>query len=143
MANNDQNESGLPLSNADNRDSANLLPRFFRTDSNKKFLKATTTRFTTTTAIYSKTTTRPTSTTTATTTIITNPTDHFNLIQQPSSSTLSSSLDDDQETHTTRNSFRQRSYPSHQTSIIPIQQQLTSTDTLSPLEQDQRISNNT
>lgn len=41
MANNDQNESGLPLSNADNRDSANLLPRFFRTDSNKKFLQAT------------------------------------------------------------------------------------------------------
>lgn len=32
---------------------------------------------------------------------------------------------------------------STQTSIIPIQQQLTSTDTLSPLEQDQRISNNT
>jgi hypothetical protein len=31
---------------------------------------------------------------------------------------------------------------STQTSIIPIQQQLTSTDTLSPLEQDQRISNN-
>jgi hypothetical protein len=30
---------------------------------------------------------------------------------------------------------------STQTSIIPIQQQLTSTDTLSPLEQDQRISN--
>ena len=41
MANNDQNESGLPLSSADNRDSANLLPRFFRTDSNKKFLQAT------------------------------------------------------------------------------------------------------
>ena len=41
MANNDQNESGLPLSNADNRDSANLLPRIFRTDSNKKFLQAT------------------------------------------------------------------------------------------------------
>jgi hypothetical protein len=41
MATNDQNESGLPLSNADNRDSANLLPRFFRTDSNKKFLQAT------------------------------------------------------------------------------------------------------
>ena len=41
MANNDQNESGLPLSNKDNRDSANLLPRIFRTDSNKKFLQAT------------------------------------------------------------------------------------------------------
>lgn len=41
MANNDQNESGLPLSNAGNRDSANLLPRIFRTDSNKKFLQAT------------------------------------------------------------------------------------------------------
>jgi hypothetical protein len=41
MATNDQNEKGLPLTNADNRDSANLLPRFFRTDSNKKFLQAT------------------------------------------------------------------------------------------------------
>ena len=41
MAINDQNESGLPLSNKDNRNSANLLPRFFRTDSNKKFLQAT------------------------------------------------------------------------------------------------------
>ena len=41
MANSDQNESGLPLSNTDNRDSANLLPRIFRTDSNKKFLQAT------------------------------------------------------------------------------------------------------
>ena len=41
MATNDQNESGLPLSTADNRDSANLLPRIFRTDSNKKFLQAT------------------------------------------------------------------------------------------------------
>jgi hypothetical protein len=41
MANSDQNESGLPLSNLDNRDSANLLPRIFRTDSNKKFLQAT------------------------------------------------------------------------------------------------------
>jgi len=29
-----------------------------------------------------------------------------------------------------------------QTNIIPVQQQLTSTDTLSPIEQDQRISNN-
>ena len=41
MATNDQNESGLPLSSKDNRDSANLLPRVFRTDSNKKFLQAT------------------------------------------------------------------------------------------------------
>ena len=41
MAINDQNESGLPLSNSDNRDSANLLPKVFRTDSNKKFLQAT------------------------------------------------------------------------------------------------------
>ena len=41
MAINDQNESGLPLSNTDNRNSANLLPRIFRTDSNKKFLQAT------------------------------------------------------------------------------------------------------
>jgi len=41
MANNDQNESGLPLSGKDNRDSASLLPRIFRTDSNKKFLQAT------------------------------------------------------------------------------------------------------
>jgi hypothetical protein len=41
MATSDQNESGLPLSNTDNRDSANLLPRIFRTDSNKKFLQAT------------------------------------------------------------------------------------------------------
>ena len=41
MATNDQNESGLPLSSKDNRDSASLLPRIFRTDSNKKFLQAT------------------------------------------------------------------------------------------------------
>jgi hypothetical protein len=41
MNTNDQNESGLPLSNADNRATANLLPRFYRTDSNKKFLQST------------------------------------------------------------------------------------------------------
>ena len=39
MAN--QNESSLPLSNSDNRKTADLLPRFYRTDSNKKFLSAT------------------------------------------------------------------------------------------------------
>ena len=41
MANNDQNESGIPLTSSEGRESANLLPRIFRTDSNKKFLQAT------------------------------------------------------------------------------------------------------
>jgi len=41
MANNDQNELGIPLTSSDGRESANLLPRIFRTDSNKKFLQAT------------------------------------------------------------------------------------------------------
>ena len=36
-----QNESGLPTSNNSNRKSSDLLPRFFRTDANKKFLSAT------------------------------------------------------------------------------------------------------
>ncbi len=31
-----QNESGLPTSNNSNRKSSDLLPRFFRTDANKK-----------------------------------------------------------------------------------------------------------
>ncbi len=39
MAN--QNESSLPLSNSEGRKTADLLPRFYRTDSNKKFLSAT------------------------------------------------------------------------------------------------------
>jgi hypothetical protein len=39
MAN--QDEPNLPLSNRENRKSADLLPRFYRTDSNKKFLSAT------------------------------------------------------------------------------------------------------
>lgn len=38
MAN--QNESALPISNDENRKSSSLLPRYFRTDSNKKFLSA-------------------------------------------------------------------------------------------------------
>ena len=36
-----QNEPSLPLSNSEERKSADLLPRFYRTDSNKKFLSAT------------------------------------------------------------------------------------------------------
>ena len=36
-----QNESGLPISNNEDRDTSNLLPRYYRTDSNKKFLSAT------------------------------------------------------------------------------------------------------
>ncbi len=36
-----QKESGLPISNNGKRQTADLLPRFFRTDSNKKFLSAT------------------------------------------------------------------------------------------------------
>ena len=36
-----QNEPNLPLSNSDERKSSDLLPRFYRTDSNKKFLSAT------------------------------------------------------------------------------------------------------
>ena len=36
-----QNESGLPISNNEKRKSSDLLPRFFRTDPNKKFLSAT------------------------------------------------------------------------------------------------------
>jgi hypothetical protein len=39
MAN--QNESSLPLSSSEGRKTADLLPRFYRTDSNKKFLSAT------------------------------------------------------------------------------------------------------
>ena len=36
-----QNEPSLPLSNSDERKSSDLLPRFYRTDSNKKFFSAT------------------------------------------------------------------------------------------------------
>jgi hypothetical protein len=36
-----RNESGLPISNNEDRDTSNLLPRYYRTDSNKKFLSAT------------------------------------------------------------------------------------------------------
>ena len=36
-----QNESGLPISNDSKRQTSDLLPRFFRTDTNKKFLSAT------------------------------------------------------------------------------------------------------
>ncbi len=36
-----QNESGLPISNNEDRKTSDLLPRFYRTDSNKKFLSAT------------------------------------------------------------------------------------------------------
>ena len=39
MAN--QDEPNLPLSNSADRKSADLLPRFYRTESNKKFLSAT------------------------------------------------------------------------------------------------------
>ena len=38
---NDQNEPKLPTSNADKRYTADLLPRYYRTGSNKKFLQAT------------------------------------------------------------------------------------------------------
>ena len=46
MANENQSESGLPLSNQDNRNTSNLLPRYYRTDANKKFLSATLDQFT-------------------------------------------------------------------------------------------------
>ena len=38
---NDQNEPSVPTSNVGKRSSADLLPRFYRTNSNKKFLQAT------------------------------------------------------------------------------------------------------
>ena len=41
MATNDQNEFGLPTSKSDTRTTASLIPRFYRTDSNKKFLQST------------------------------------------------------------------------------------------------------
>lgn len=41
MANNDQDESGLPVTGNEPRKTSNLLPRTYRTDSNKKFLQAT------------------------------------------------------------------------------------------------------
>lgn len=41
MAKNSQNESKLPLSKYEKRESADLLPRFYRTESNKKFLQST------------------------------------------------------------------------------------------------------
>ena len=37
----DQNEPKLPTGSGEKRESSNLLPRFYRTDSNKKFLQAT------------------------------------------------------------------------------------------------------
>lgn len=39
--NKDQNEPKVPISNVEKRESSNLLPRFYRTKSNKKFLQAT------------------------------------------------------------------------------------------------------
>jgi hypothetical protein len=39
--NNNQNEPKLPLSNVEKRNSSDLLPRYYRTNSNKKFLQAT------------------------------------------------------------------------------------------------------
>jgi hypothetical protein len=39
--NNDQNESALPIPGANSRKSEELLPKFFRTDSNRKFLSST------------------------------------------------------------------------------------------------------
>ena len=39
--NNNQNEPKLPLSNTEKRNSSDLLPRYYRTNSNKKFLQAT------------------------------------------------------------------------------------------------------
>ena len=41
MANNDQEEFGLPIDGNEPRKTSNLLPRTYRTDSNKKFLQAT------------------------------------------------------------------------------------------------------
>jgi hypothetical protein len=41
MATNDQEESGLPTTGNEPRRTADLLPRFYRTSSNKKFLQAT------------------------------------------------------------------------------------------------------
>ena len=41
MANNDQDESGLPVTGNEPRKTSDLLPRTYRTDSNKKFLQAT------------------------------------------------------------------------------------------------------
>jgi len=38
---NDQNEPKLPISNSEKRNSSDLLPRYYRTNSNKKFLQAT------------------------------------------------------------------------------------------------------
>ena len=38
---NDQNEYPLPAEGNNNRKSESLLPRFFRTETNKKFLQAT------------------------------------------------------------------------------------------------------
>src|SRR6056297_4453 len=41
MSNKDQNEFGLPLPNNNKRNTSDLLPRFFRTAANKKFLQST------------------------------------------------------------------------------------------------------
>jgi hypothetical protein len=45
--NNDQNEYPLPAGKDNNRSSAELLPRYFRSDSNKKFLGSTLDQYTT------------------------------------------------------------------------------------------------
>jgi hypothetical protein len=39
--NNEQNEPSVPINNAEARSSSNLIPQFFRTNENKKFLNAT------------------------------------------------------------------------------------------------------
>jgi hypothetical protein len=39
--NKNQNESALPVPGSQNRKSEDLLPKFFRTDSNRKFLSST------------------------------------------------------------------------------------------------------
>lgn len=41
MANNDQTENSLPVPGNNSRTTSDLLPRFFRTEANKKFLQAT------------------------------------------------------------------------------------------------------
>ena len=41
MSGNDQQEPSLPIGNQTSRSTSDLLPRFYRTDANKKFLSAT------------------------------------------------------------------------------------------------------
>lgn len=41
VSNNDQSEPSVPLSNIENRETSNLLPRYYRTKGNKKFLQGT------------------------------------------------------------------------------------------------------